>query len=178
MDDEVTPDRRQDHGGRDRIEGHLEGLRGAVDNLAKVIGSMATKEDVAQSEARQDKRRRWAVGGIVAVLVLFVIPVVGQAFVLDEVQDIAIQNQANGTALVECTTPVEEAPVDEEGNPTTDGRHECYERQRANTAAILGQVNLALLDAAICARTEVTPEAIRECYAAAIETRTGTRPDF
>lgn len=178
MDDE---DRRVSEGRR-ATDGRLEalgevrtsmdGVRAAVETLTAVIGSMATKEDVALAEKRQEKRTlRVAIGTGVA-FILLVMPIVGQAYTLDKVEDVAVENQDQGQLLLECTTPGNPNSIDPE-----DRVHECYDEGRARSAATVAAINLAVLDAATCAVTVDAPD-IPKCYADRIETRTGARPDL
>lgn len=149
----------------------MSALQSAVEGLGRTIGNLATKDEVKESEGRQDRRRRWAIGGVIALIVLLVLPVIGQYATLQEVQDLATENTANGDLLVECTTPGVPTAVD-----PADRVHECYDRGQAATANAVAQISLALLDAATCARTEEAPETIAECYATRIQSRTGLRP--
>lgn len=178
-------DRRQSSGRREedqtlheRIDAllgvgqNIRALQGAVETLASVIGSMATKEDVQEAEVRQDRKRRLGLIGVGVVLLFLVLPLVGQVFVLDEVREVAVQNADNGEVLIECTTP---------GNPQSavadDRVHECYEETRARSAALVAEFHLAVLDAATCA-VSVPGSEVARCYADRIETRTGTRPSI
>lgn len=137
-------------------------LTTSVDNLAAAISSMATKEEVAEAAEEQDRRRRRSLLAVGAALVLLAVSATVNFIVLVRLADVADANRRSGQVLLECTTP---SPGPGKGVDAADDVHECYDRQQAATAAVVGRLTLAMLDAAVCARTEPSPQAIRACYA-------------
>lgn len=157
------------------VSGDIRALNGSVIALGETIAKMATKEEVQESEARQEWKRRRSMMAVAAAILILVALVGSNISVLNEVQKVAVGNEANGALLVECTTP---------GNPSSlvseDRVHECFDQAQARSASAIGSISLAILDAAICARIAVTStaEEVQGCYADRIEARTGTRPDL
>lgn len=174
-DRRATPGRRREdedaHAFAQTAFQAVAALRDAVTALGLQFANLATKEEVQAAEARQDARRRrlaW-VGGI--ALGLLMVGTMGQYATLGQVRDIAVSNSDSNSILVECTTPGDLSSLDPD-----DRVHECYDRSQAATAAAVGQISLALLDAAICARLEATPETIQACYEKRVIARTGADP--
>lgn len=141
----------------------VKALTVSVDRLGNVIEGLATKEEVVESEARQDRKRRLAILGMAAGVIALLLPVVASMIVLDEVRE-------QGDLLIECTTPAA-------ANPEARN-HPCYERGQARTSAAVAQVNLSILDGLICARSVQTPDEIEECYLDRVEARTGVVLDL
>lgn len=143
-------------------------LSAAVADLAVSIQNMATKDDVAEAERRQDRKRRLVGVGIAIAFVLLAVPGVFALFLLGRLNSIADQNSTNGDILIECTTPSPEAG---QARSADDVVHECYERGQQTTAKAVGDLTLGMIDAAICARASEDESAIQECFAHRIEAR-------
>lgn len=144
----------------------LTDLAKSVEGLAKAIEQMATKDDVAFEASR----RRWAVLAGAAAIVLLAFVSIANVAVLNRLADVADTNRRNGRVLVECTTP---SPGGGRGTDREDDVHECFERGQAQTAAVIGRLTLGMLDAAVCARTEPNPQAIRACFEETVAAKQG-----
>lgn len=104
---------------------------------------MIAEAQAAREESR--KLRRYIVTAGLAVLlpvVALLATVIIGAVMLVRLQDVAEINRATGAAVVECTTPENEAP---EGFKHPDGtsKHECLERSQENLAKAIHALTVA-----------------------------------
>lgn len=140
-----------------------------VRSLARSVATFAealVATDKRVEELADLRRRNRTLGvaitvALAALAVTVASAIVGGALAFSRLTDIAEGNAVNGRVLIECTTP---SPPPEQAIDDADKVHECAERSAQAQAGALDTVGTIVLDAAICARSEADPSAIRACY--------------
>lgn len=145
-----------------------------TNKLASALNGFAAelveaRRDVAVMRAL---RRRDIVIGIIGLVIVAAFGVAAFVFAT-RLTNIAETNQANGRYLAECSTP---SPSAGQAIDKDDAVHECYEAGVARQAMVVAAIGRDLLDAAICARTQVDEPAILICYRGRVAARAETEP--
>lgn len=171
------------------MEATMESLRDAVrdmtasiDGFSEVLRTAATKEEVKESEDRQSHRLFWTrlLAGL--AILLLAIPAGDSILIVNRVlanTEALRQNGIDGvvarTSIVECTTP-SPGPGKGMAKDGSDDVHECYEDGNHRTEGAIGALTLNILDIAVCARIEKTPETILGCYQGRLAARSTPGP--